>query len=361
MNPINWNEIYTNISPKLLGICRRYIKDIATAEDIVQDSFMVAIQKENTLKDANSLHGWLSRIVINMAIHHLKENKKIIFSTSENFEVIDTSTTMNTSELDNKSKLLASDLDSNDVLEAIDSLPEHHKSVFNMYVIDQFSHNDIAKTLYISTGTSKSHLSRARKSIQLFLLEKLKGKTIDENKKRKMAFLLFLGFGNNLFANFYKSKFRDFEIVPKNPFSLAPKNISVPSNFIGLTKAISLAKIAIASIGTIAFIGIGAYFYNSNTSSEKENNVVIENKTESIIVPKIDSMEAKSVTLKSIPEKKVAAQIITKEKNKMQPSVSKTDLIPVAALLKDTAKTEDKKVVVIKKQIIKRDTVYVTK
>ena len=50
---------------------------LATAEDIVQDSFIVAIQKENTLKDKNALNSWLSRIVINMAIHHLKEVKKI--------------------------------------------------------------------------------------------------------------------------------------------------------------------------------------------------------------------------------------------------------------------------------------------
>jgi Sigma-70, region 4 len=299
--------------------------------------------------------------VVNMAIHHLKETKKIIFSTSENFEVIDNDTIMNTLELDNKSKLLASDLDRNDVLEAIDNLPEHHKSVFNMYVIDQFSHNDISKTLTISVGTSKSHLSRARKAIQTFLLEKLKGKPVDEKKRRKMAFLLFLGFGNNLLANFYQSKFQDFEIVAKNPFSFAPKNISAPSNFIGLTKVISITKMAFISFGTIVFIGIGTYFYNSNSSSEKENNIVIENKSENLIDAKIDSIKNETLTLKSFPEKEVASKISVKEKNKTPISVSKTELIPVAALLKDTAKTEVPKVVVIKKQIIKRDTVYVTK
>ena len=49
MQETNWHEIYSTLSPKLLGVCRRYIKDIATAEDIVQDAFIVAIQKEQEL------------------------------------------------------------------------------------------------------------------------------------------------------------------------------------------------------------------------------------------------------------------------------------------------------------------------
>ena len=110
MSNINWNKTYTNLSPKLLGICRRYIKDSATAEDIVQDSFIVAIQKEATLKDINALNSWLSRIVINMAIHHLKETKKINFSTSNEYELVDNSTLMNTLEIDIKSTILASDI-----------------------------------------------------------------------------------------------------------------------------------------------------------------------------------------------------------------------------------------------------------
>jgi RNA polymerase sigma factor (sigma-70 family) len=236
MSNINWNETYTNISPKLLGICRRYIKDVATAEDIVQDSFIVAIQKEATLKDISAVNGWLSRIVINMAIHHLKNEKKLVFSTAHNYEIGDNSSTMTTLSLDNKSVILASDLDRNDILEAIDHLPEHHKSVFNMYVIDRFSHVEIAKMLSISEGTSKSCLSRARKSLQAFLLEKAKVKTVDEEKKRRLIFFLILGFGNLMFADFYKKPFDNFEILPVKPNSFLQKNNASPTAFIGLKK-----------------------------------------------------------------------------------------------------------------------------
>jgi RNA polymerase sigma factor (sigma-70 family) len=340
-----------------MGICRRYIKDVATAEDIVQDSFMVAIQKENSLKDINALHGWLSRIVINMAIHHLKENKKIIFSTSENFEVIDTSTTMNTFELNNKSKLLASDLDRNDVLEAIDGLPEHHKSVFNMYVIDQFSHNDIAKTLDISVGTSKSHLSRARKSIQTFLLEKIKDKPIDNDKKRRMAFWIFLGFGNSMFANFYQSKFQDFEIATKNPFSLTPKNSTVPNQFIGLSKVVSLSKIAFVAISFISVLSVGLYFYttisNETNLQKNETKISIETKINTLQknseIIQFDSITTEKATVKEISQ-------VKKERKNQNLAYKKEEILPKKDSLFETTK-----IIVIKKQIIKRDTIYVTK
>ena len=369
MSTINWTETYTNISPKLLGICRRYIKDIATAEDIVQDSFMVAIQKENTLKDVNAVNGWLSRIVINMAIHHLKESKKFNFSTSDNYDLIDNTTLMNTNtlELDNKSVLLASDINKNDILEAIDSLPEHHKSVFNMYVIDQFSHNEIAQTLAISVGTSKSNLSRARKAIQVYLFEKLKDKTVDKQKKRRIAFLLFLGLENRMFANFYQSKFEYFEIVAKKPFSpFTSKNVSVPNQFVGLSKAVAVSKTALYSIVFIFLISVGFYFFktnsNTNNSTKKRNKIVIENqqenKTNTPIATKTELTSQNTVAKKVVSNKIISTK---KGEKTIKNSIVKTDEKAIVAMKKDSAKTEKPKVVVVKKQIIKRDTIYVTK
>lgn len=360
MNNLDWNRIYTSTSPKLLGICRRYIKDIATAEDIIQDSFIVAIQKEDTLKDKNALNGWLSRIVINMALHHLKDAKKVNFSTDQDYEIIDATTIMNTLEIDNKSLLLSSDLDRNDILEAIDKLPEHHKSVFNMYVIDQFSHNEISNALSISVGTSKSHLSRARKSIQAFLLEKIKGRPVDEKKKRRIAFLFFLGFGNQMFANFYRNQFESFEIETQKTFEFKPKEIQIPNHFIGLTKTAFATKIAIA---TISICAIGTLFYvysfNSSRVSPKENEFIIEDKkeTETSIVPSADSIVDTEKTV-GIQEKTILEPkkvIVKKEK------IQKKSEAVVTTTQIDSAKDEPKKVVVIKKQIIKKDTVYVTK
>ncbi|MDR6966907.1 RNA polymerase sigma factor (sigma-70 family) [Flavobacterium arsenatis] len=365
MNNLNWNEIYTNISPKLLGICRRYIKDIATAEDIIQDSFIVAIQKENTLKDKNALNGWLSRIVINMAIHHLKEAKKVNFSTHQDYEIVDSTTVMNTLELDPKSILLSSDLERNDILDAIDKLPEHHKSVFNMYVIDQFSHNEISNALNISVGTSKSHLSRARKAIQVFLLEKIKGKPVDEKKKRRIAFLFFLGFGNQMFANFYRNQFEGFEIQSQKSFAFESKKIQFPHQFIGLTKTAFASKIIIATICSLIITATFFYVYTYNSkqiSFPKEEKTIIEAKNEnpnneSITVP-IDSIK-KEKPISEINQPKVIStskKIISTNKKLHQDQAK-----PIATTAIDSSKSEPQKVVVIKKQIIKKDTVYVTK
>jgi RNA polymerase sigma factor (sigma-70 family) len=364
MQETNWHEIYSTFSPKLLGICRRYIKDLATAEDILQDSFIVAIQKEHTLKDPKAINGWLSRIVINMAINHLKETKKINFSTSDGYDLVDNSTIMNTLELDNKSALLASDINQNDILEAIDCLSEHHKSVFNMYVIDQFSHNEIAQTLAISVGTSKSSLSRARKAIQYYLFEKLKDKNVDKEKKRRIALLLLFGFENSMFANFYQSKFKNFEIVTRKPFLSSSKKVAAPHQFVGLSKAFTVSKIAVFSIGFLSLIGVSFYFLNANST---KNEIIIEKKlrknTNQSIATKIDSIKTKKELPKSIAEKEVSKKIIStkKEKNTIPNSVAKRGEKISVATKKDSAKAEKPKVVVVKKQIIKRDTIYVTK
>lgn len=365
MNTLNWNEIYRQTSPKLLGICRRYIKDSATAEDIIQDSFIVAIQKEQTLKDTNALNGWLSRIVINMAIHHLKEVKKINFSTHQDYEIVDSATVMNTLETDTKSMLLASDLEKKDILQAIDQLPEHHKSVFNMYVIDQFSHSEIGKILNISVGTSKSHLSRARKTIQAFLLEKIKGKPVDEKKKRRIAFLLFLGFENRMFANFYKKPFQNFEINPQKTFEPTPQKIPVPNQFIGLTKVVSISKIIAISIAFLFITAVFFYDYSFNDkgiSPKKQNKLNIEYTTNRIknktVENRKDSVKNEKTTIGLTKTKTISTrEKVTVSKNNPQKTLEK----PIVATQKDSVKNEPQKVVVIKKQIVKKDTVYVTR
>jgi len=364
MDNLNWNEIYTSTSPKLLGICRRYIKDVATAEDIIQDSFIVAIQKENTLKDKNALNGWLSKIVINMAIHHLKDAKKINFSTPQDYEIVDSTTVMNTLELDQKSILLSSDLERSDILDAIDKLPEHHKSVFNMYILDQFSHNEISNALNISVGTSKSHLSRARKAIQAFLLEKIKGKPVDEKKKRRVAFLFFLGFGDQMFANFYRNQFKGFEIEPQKTFAFESKKIQIPNQFIGLTKAAVASKIAIAAISSLILAAtfFYAYTYNSNQIILPEdhsfNQTEKENASDELIAIPIDTLKKKKNTA-GINQTEIITKTtaVVPSNNKIQQSQVK----PVVGTEIDTSKNEPQKVVVIKKQIIKKDTIYVTK
>jgi predicted DNA-binding protein YlxM (UPF0122 family) len=278
---------------------------------------------------------------------------------------------MNTIELDNKSALLASDIDRKDILEAIDSLPDHHKSVFNMYVMDNFSHIEIAKALAISVGTSKSNLSRARKAIQNYLLEKLNDKKVDKRKNRLVAFLLFFGLENRMFANFYQSKFQDFEIIPKKSFSFTPKKVAVPHQFVGLTKTVALPKITVFSFVIIGITGLGFYLINpdsnTNKSNEKQSNITIENKqdnnTNSTIATKIDTLKKAGRPQKTVVEKVVSNKLIStkKDDNTIQKLEAQKNKKTIALTIKDSTQAEKPKVVVVKKQIIKRDTIYVAK
>ncbi len=381
MSKINWNDTYTKTSPKLLGICRRYIKDTATAEDIIQDSFMVAMQKQDDLKDINALQGWLSRIVVNMALHHLKNEKEIAFNTTDDYDVVDSSSLTNNLEMDNKGLILASDLGRDEILEAIDALPDHHKTVFNMYVIDQFSHNEIGKALNISTGTSKSHLSRARKSVQLFLLEKIKGKPVEEKKRRRIAFWLFFGLGDRMFANFYRKPFRDFEIQTKKTFPIAFKNNSKPTQFIGLNKKNNRTRnTAFIFIAIIVLLIFWLTFFKTKPAENKltNDNVEVLNSEEKLSIEPINTQKLKTEAINNdtLRQKKI---VVTPVKNSITKPITPKEIVPekeiekvaekevekiiepVVEVKKDSVKKAPRKVVVIKRQIIKKDTVYVPK
>ena len=345
MQETNWHEIYSTLSPKLLGVCRRYIKDLASAEDIVQDAFIVAIQKEKDLKNKNALNGWLSKIVINRAVNHLKNNQKINFTSAANFEFIDETTEMNFIELDRKSTLLATDFSHDELLEAIDSLSENHKSVFNLYIIDEFSHYEISKLLSISIGTSKSSLSRARKNVQQFLFDKLTPNKTEEKKKRRIAFLLFLGFGNQLFANYYKKAFSNYEIKSEKALHLS-KKIEITEYYLPKKEGFisKYLKIGIVLVGCLLLLVL--LFKNTNTPK------IIKTKKDLLISP-VKPKEIRQLEKEVIPFEK-------KEEEKVE---HKTQLINTKNSVKSdsVAESEIPKVVIIKKQIIKKDTVYVEK
>ncbi len=146
-------KIYTQFAPKMLGVCRQYIKDIHHAEDLMITAFMKVFTHLKNFENKGSFEGWIRRIMVNECISFIRVQKKVGFLEDE-FYVEDTFNN------------IESGLSVDDIQSLIDALPEGYKMIFNLYAIEGFKHREIAEMLGINEGTSKSQLSHARRILQ---------------------------------------------------------------------------------------------------------------------------------------------------------------------------------------------------
>ena len=141
-------------APKMLSVCRYYIKDIQHAEEVMLNGFFKAFTHLQNFKNEGSFEGWLRKIMVREAISFLRQQKNIEFSV-DNFG-FHNETTNN----------IQSEMEANDIQQCIDELPEGYRMVFVMYVVEGYKHQEIAELLQISEGTSKSQLFKAKQLLQ---------------------------------------------------------------------------------------------------------------------------------------------------------------------------------------------------
>ncbi|WP_233702631.1 RNA polymerase sigma factor [Hyunsoonleella flava] len=141
-------------APKMLSVCRYYIKDIHQAEEAMLNGFFKVFKNLKSYKGEGSFEGWIRRIMIRESISYLRQKKSVEFISDE-----DVSTNQH-------SNSIQTDLEVNDIQKLIDALPEGYRMVFVMYAIEGYKHYEIAELLNISEGTSKSQLFKARKMLQ---------------------------------------------------------------------------------------------------------------------------------------------------------------------------------------------------
>jgi len=147
-------RIYEIHAPKMLSICRQYIKDIQHAEDAMLKGFLKVFTHLKDFKQEGSFEGWIRKIMVRESISFLRQHKKLEFQEDIGQE---------TAEIFNN---INSEMEVADIQSLIDSLPEGYKMVFVMYAVEGYKHSEIAKMLDISEGTSKSQLFKARKMLQ---------------------------------------------------------------------------------------------------------------------------------------------------------------------------------------------------
>ena len=155
----SYNMLYQRFAPLMLGICYRYSKTKDEAEDVLQEGFIKVFQKINTYDGRGSFEGWIKRIMINTAINNYKANSKHYYH-----EDVDKDDNLNLkSDDENLPFQLENGIKKETIIKLIQELPSGYQMVFNLYVIDGLTHQEIAEELEFSINTSKSQLSKARK------------------------------------------------------------------------------------------------------------------------------------------------------------------------------------------------------
>lgn len=192
-----WEKAYRQNINKLIGVGYRYTTDREIAEDLAHDAFLLAYEKVGEFEGKGPFEAWLRRIMVNQCLQYLRDQQKQKYITDYLQHEVE-----NNEESTYEEK---QDFSEAALLAVINQLPEHHKMVFNLYVIDGFSHAQIANELGISEGTSKSHLARARKRIKELLNQK---------KKKSAVFLLFWNIDE-----LCKKRFEYFEISASKSIS----------------------------------------------------------------------------------------------------------------------------------------------
>lgn len=141
-------------APKMLSVCRYYIKDIQHAESVMLNGFFKAFTNLKQFNNEGSFEGWLRRIMVRASISFLRQQKHIEFSVEE------------VTIPQNHSNNINTEIEVAQIQQLIDELPEGYKMVFVMYAIEGYKHHEIAEILNVSEGTSKSQLFKARQMLQ---------------------------------------------------------------------------------------------------------------------------------------------------------------------------------------------------
>lgn len=158
-------RLYKKYAGLMLGICMRYVKDRAEAEDVMMEGFMKIYKTVANYAATGSFEGWMKRIMVYTAIEHFRKLKRMPF---DEFQA-------NDSKVDD---YVIDSISARDILKLMNEMPDGYRTVLNMYAIEGYSHKEIADAMGISEGTSKSQLSRSKA-----FLKKLIEKTFYINAK----------------------------------------------------------------------------------------------------------------------------------------------------------------------------------
>ena len=154
--------IYDALSAKMFAVCLRYMGDRESAEDILQDGFVTLFSKLDTFSGDGSFEGWARKIFVNTALMTLRKKDAL-----KNSEDVDAAW-----DIPSGTPTAVQQIGYEELIKMISELPPGFRTVFNMYIIEGYSHKEIAEALGISETTSRSQLQRARTLLQSKIKER---------------------------------------------------------------------------------------------------------------------------------------------------------------------------------------------
>ncbi len=164
-------ELFKAFYGKMLTVCARYANDMDEAQDILQDGFIKVFSSLGSFNNKGSLEGWIRRIVVNNAIDYVRKKRDFLVKFSDDSKIEDVHSY---DDYDVEGEKLTK-LKAEKVIDLIQDLSPAYRTVFNMYIIENYTHKEIAEKLNISIGTSKSNLAKAKGKLKELFENKVNG------------------------------------------------------------------------------------------------------------------------------------------------------------------------------------------
>ncbi len=212
-NAAFWERMYAANIGRMIGLCYRYVNDLALAEDLAHEAFLKAMERSDTYRATGNFEAWLMRITVNHAVQHLRESINTMPIVEEE--------TADESAMD-ETPIWEMDFTQEELFAAVQQLPVRPRTVFNLYAIDNQSHAYIADLLNISIANSKELLFRARKRLRQLLTQMAE----EKEKQKKGVFVMILLFllQHSEAARtdrLFRSGLSSLTYAPANPLSTA--------------------------------------------------------------------------------------------------------------------------------------------
>lgn len=152
------NELYKLYADAMYNVCRRMMGDEDEAKDVLQEAFVTAFTRLQSLKDERLFSAWLKRIIVNHCLNAIKKRKEFVIPLEENLDIIE-----------ERDVQRYNDFEVKQVMRAIDLLPDGARTVLNLYLFEGYDHKEIGQILNITESASKSQFSKAKSKIRVMI------------------------------------------------------------------------------------------------------------------------------------------------------------------------------------------------